>query len=701
MSDELYRTPDDVLAAFDRDWFSEQKQTFEDFIFLTSCATTDITQPYHSLSYLTAVLSAAGEKSATRDLGIEFWHYVISEPVIAELACECETRAATANDETQNHLLLFLRLLSKPDRFRHAFDTLRDPELFYELKSYIEAVGELSRLPRLLTLLSQESDIRTFASASPPGYQTDHIDLAALANGVKQGLGAPILDHFYDHHADLIAELKPVFAGFTVPFLSQLEHMLLLGWKLKQRGIKVVIGGPIAAKFVKYARRITDLRELSFAIDLIVTGEGETLIVDLARRLKAGETTDGLANLISTHDPKFPSAIHFENIDRLPAPDFSIWDYSLYASPKPGALYSPTRGCYWNKCAFCDYGLAVDGPTSPWRTRSPEHVVEDLRAASPHVKRFFFAVDVLSPSYALKLSRAIIEHQLDLLWMADFRLENTFDERNVPIFCEAGCLGAAFGMESADQAILDHIDKGTDSDRLSKIVNAFADAGVPVQLMGFTGFPGETAEQARTTFSKAKELLDKAATAAIGKYGLSKGSFVAKNPDSYGVEILSDGPDCPSIHWDIKWRHKEMIDVYPQDDFTDSLSLLRGFAYPFLGATSTLHSLLYFERYPKAPFPLPAWSHDNLPPGPFYALPLFFMTPGENPDQIIVESGLTGRLLVISPEVGELLNSLFPEMAWSRFSGNIEKQESELEILRFLTEHSLALFLSEGVQIES
>lgn len=683
-------SPADVLREFDSRWRNRTVSLGPGGVYLGICATTDITQPYHSLSYLAGSLNQSAHRALVRDFGIEFWHYVISRPVVNELARSLDDRTRSASPETQKQLSLYRDLLGHSDRFSHAFTALQDPESFYDLGTYIMAVGDLSLLPRLLTILSPTSEYRTFASASPPGYKTEYIDLLEMAEIVKRGIGAPVLDQFYDHHADAIAGVGPLYVGLTVPFLSQLEHSLYLGFKLKQRGVKVVIGGPTIAKFVKYARQIGDLEAFSFAVDYVAPGEGEGLVTKLADALAAGEKTEGIANLISTERPHPLPFVHFENVDALPSPDYSIWDYGLYASPSAGALYSPTRGCYWNKCAFCDYGLAVDGPTSPWRTRTPEKVVSDLRVASKYVRRFFFSVDVLSPSYALKLSSALIDADLDVKWMADFRLESTFDEDKVTVFQKAGCLGAAFGMESADQTTLDAIDKGTNADRLTQIVGAFADAGIPVQLMGFTGFPGETRVQADTTIQKSARLLEKAATVALGKYGLSHGSLVAKDPDAYGIEILSRYPDRPLIPWDIKWRHKTEIEVLPDDDFSGSFRLLRGFPYPFLGATSTLHSLLYFERNPRPPFPIPSWSYELMLPGRFSVIPCFYHLVEDSVS--IVMSALTGRILELPETFLRALVDLLPAGRWLRVEGAAAMEGDTRDFLTFLTEHSLALF---------
>lgn len=692
-SSDEQSNPRDVLEALDQRWLSRNNPPQPGGVILGGCATTDITQPYHSISYLVSALAEAEIATSVRDFGIEFWHYLISPAVVEQLADECGVLVDKVPPGERLHLEHLLDRISDTSRFRRAFDTLRDPDQFFDLQRYLDAVKELNSLPRLLTLLSHESEYRSFGSASPPGYNETHIDLRKMANVVRTGLGSPVLDRFYEHHAEQIAANAPVFAGFTVPFLSQLEHTLYLGSLLRNRGVTTVMGGPMAAKLVKYADDLGDLSELNFAFDYLATGEGESMIVDLVSALRHGKPAAGIRNLLQTSGSIEPPRLFFENLNKLPSPDYSIWDYGLYASPVPGALYSPTRGCYWNKCAFCDYGLSVDGPTSPWRMRTPANVVADLKAAAPYVSRFFFAVDVLSPSYAQKLSKAVIESGQQVSWMADFRLESTFDPSSVTVFKDAGCIGAAFGMESADQDTLDSIDKGTDVTRLVNVVKAFSEAEIPVQLMGFTGFPGETRLQAEITLATADRLLEDAATVALGKFGLSKGSMVARSPDEYGVEILYERPDSPAIPWDIPWQLKKDIEVYPTDDYTGSLKLLRGFAYPFLGSTSTHHSLLYFERNPKTPFEIPWWHFEHLLPGPFQAIPHFFVS--KIGGETVLESALTGRLVVVSEAVETLLESLFPDGRWWRVTQAHLEMATTIDLLEFLTENSLVMYIHE------
>ncbi|BAU88237.1 hypothetical protein SLA_7371 [Streptomyces laurentii] len=687
----LPRAVTEVLDRQDRDWTSRTAHVDSDgsVVYLACCGTTDITQPYHSLAYLAGALDHSGHSYVVRDLAIEFWHYMMSPPVVEQLRAECVKRYEEAPAE-DSLLPLFIDVLADGERFQRAFATLRDETAFYELPAYLAAVRELSLLPRLLTLLSRCATYRTFSSASPPGSEDDRINLVTLRREVEAGFGIDVVDAFYDHHADRIAALRPALVGLTIPFISQLEHSMALATRLKQRGVKVAIGGPIAAKFYKYIDDVDKLRILDFAVDYLVTGEGETLIARLADHLQKGEELGAVDNLVDIRDPRPLKRFFFEKVDSLPPPNYGVWDYSLYAAPKPGALYSPTRGCYWNKCSFCDYGLAMNAPTSPWRTRRPETVIADLKAASQYSKHFFFAVDVLSPAYALKISDALIESGLDIKWMADFRLEKSFRMENTEVFARAGCLGAAFGMESTDQEVLDLINKGTEVHRLETLVSAFADVGIPVQLMGFTGHPGETSRQAQVTLDTAEAMLESAATVALGKFGLTPGADIARRPEHYGIEVHYDPSGDVAIPWEMNWSHREEIDTYPEDDFAHSLRLIRGFPYPFLGSTSTLHSLLYFERNPKAPFPIPQWGYVDTWKA-FDVIPFYHAH--EESGTTTLLSGLTGRAVVLHPEQAKLFAALFDGGTWLRLQAKEGLSRQVRVLLDFLVKNSLAMFL--------
>ena len=58
-------------------------------------------------------------------------------------------------------------------------------------------------------------------------------------------------------------------------------------------------------------------------------------------------------------------------------------------------------------------------------------------------------------------------------------------------------MAISVGFESGNQRVLDLIDKGTRPAQVEQTIVAMNNAGVAVQIMGFTGFPTETRAEAQ------------------------------------------------------------------------------------------------------------------------------------------------------------------------------------------------------------
>src|SRR6202034_1122851 len=236
----------------------------------------------------------------------------------------------------------------------------------------------------------------------------------------------------------------------------------------------------------------------------------------------------------------FPT-VRYENVTTLGRPVYDHpWD--LYLSPERGINYSPTRGCYWNRCTFCDYGLNTDSPTSPWRERKISDVVADLsQAQQKHgIEYVSFAVDVMAPGYLERLSDAMVAANLNLRWSAELRLEKIFSGERCRKMAQSGCVCVSFGMESGNQRILDLIDKGTKVGFMSETMRNFSNARIAVQLMAFSDFPTETPEEKAETVRFIKENQDHWSTGGVRSFLLTCTSSIANNPKKLGLlEIRS------------------------------------------------------------------------------------------------------------------------------------------------------------------
>ena len=371
-------------------------------------------------------------------------------------------------------------------------------------------------------------------------------------------------------------------------------------------GKRVVFGGTAMSQLYKYLKDKQRIKAFFKLCDAIVIGEGETAICEIADckgEFSAGAQVTNTITYDRYRDVLTIPQVRYEDLTKLGAPIYDHkWD--LYFSPERGINYSPTRGCYWNRCTFCDYGLNTDKPTSPWRERRIEQVIEDLRGAQRTygVKYVYLAVDVLAPAYTDRLADAVIQSDLDIRWSAEIRLEKVFNQDRARKIAESGAVCLSFGMESGNQRVLDLIDKGTKVAYMGETMKNFANAGVAVQLMAFTGFPTETAAEEQETRQFVRDHADYWSAGGLGQFLLTGTSIIARNPEQFGITIIEtkDADIARAITYtggegsDKKSSLTEDADASFDDSAAEFPSIL---GRPWAGGTDTLHSMIYYETY--------------------------------------------------------------------------------------------------------
>lgn len=283
--------------------------------------------------------------------------------------------------------------------------------------------------------------------------------------------------------------------------------------------------------------------------------------------------------------------------------------WQLYLAPSRGINYAPTRGCYWNPCTFCDYGLNTAKPTSPWRERRIDQVITDLQTtiATEKVKYVYFAVDVMAPGYLERLSDAILDSHLDIRWGGELRMEKIFLPDRCQKMAKAGCVCVSFGMESGNQRILDLIDKGTKVQYMGETMKNFAAAGIPVQLMAFKDFPTETEAERDETVKFVKANNQYWSTGAIGTFVLTGTALVARNPGKFGIKLLEtkDLDIVRALAYSMEGetsRKQLLTEEYDAsfDDHGDIFPAVLG--RPWAGGTDSLHSMIYYQAHGRTFF---------------------------------------------------------------------------------------------------
>jgi anaerobic magnesium-protoporphyrin IX monomethyl ester cyclase len=581
----------------------------------------DPTIPYHSTAYLRGHLLQNGfENISTRDLNVEFVNYCLEAAVTSRFSDEVKSRldafasqGGLSFSEQEEFYSLWAAEKSDPEAIKRAVATMRNPETFTDYDVYGQSVKRLRRHFRLLGALSYPAEIQDFKMKGRGRFSIYHLnDLFSPDLNAKV---CYLLERFF---FDRCADDQDLQSSDCIGMSIVYDHQLLFGLHLlrlmKKRWPEklFLLGGTATSQAYKYLKDKSQLKRFFDVCDGIVVGEGETAICEIAHAEGDIKGNTKIPNLI-TYDSKsdtlrLPQSIHYENVAALGCPEYQYsWD--LYLSPERGINYSPTRGCYWNRCTFCDYGLNTDKPTSPWREKPVNVVVEDLRKISSEQKvtYVYFAVDVMAPGYLERLSDAIRESDLKIRWGAELRMEKIFSKDRCRKMAESGCVSVSFGMESGNQRVLDLIDKGTKVQYMGETMNNFADAGIAVQLMAFSHFPTETETERKETVGFVQLHKDSWSTGGIGKFVLTGTALVAKNPEKFGISLLEprDADIVRSLGYQSNVEgERRMLSAEEGDESFDETGGLfpQVLPRPWAGGTDSLHSMIYYQKYGRSFF---------------------------------------------------------------------------------------------------
>lgn len=570
---------------------------------------TDPTTPYHSIPYLVAATRAAGFGDCECvDANLEAFEY-LSQPeqvtaAIGHARAIARRRPRSRADELHLRLALSAEGL-EPEAVPAAVSVLRDPELFYHWPTYRQAGAVLQRWCNLIALQMPPGVLDGFSLQSQGG-----VNLSSSADlgdpEVLDAIARPFEGYLATGFTDHLRRRPWRLVGFSVNFTSQLPVALRMARLVRQAcpDAVIVFGGTETCDVVKCAASSAVLWRVFADADLIVPGEGEGPLVAILDAIGRGDGFDELTGVITRASAPGLPRFSYQDVSALPAPAYDVWDWDRYWSPEPVVLYSPTRGCYWNRCTFCDYGLNTDRPTSPSRERPVASVLSDLAAVSVFARTLYFAVDAMSPRYLRGLATALAEAPFGFRWSAELRLERTFPRRSVgELLSRAGCVAVAFGYESATQRILNLIDKGVSIENVPAILGELAQNGIGAQMMGFTGFPSETGTEARATYEFLHQHADLWTTAGIEEFALTPGSIVARRAQDFGIELLS-GPRAEDIHRYVPWADTGSDVSHrpgePSERIPAEYRALLGrapFSRVMVGGIDSAHTILYFARY--------------------------------------------------------------------------------------------------------
>ena len=249
------------------------------------------------------------------------------------------------------------------------------------------------------------------------------------------------------------------------------------------------------------------------SVDVVVRGEGEYTLLELVRTI---ENNGDLFNVegLAFHDENDGSLIVtpdrpiIENLDELPFPAFHLFPmekYRILNITTNVATIITTRGCPM-QCSFCS-SAALHG--HKLRRRSVENVVNEIemRLMEQNIDTIAFMDDTftLNKRFVKEFCSEIKKRDLKFWWGCTSRVD-TLDTDLQQTKKDPGCITIFIGVESADQQMLEKMNKNI---TVSKTENAFKlarEVGIRSIASCVIGMPEDTIKSMKQTIKFVKKL---------------------------------------------------------------------------------------------------------------------------------------------------------------------------------------------------
>ncbi len=571
----------------------------------------DYTYPYHSLAYVAAPLQAAGYDVEIVDLNAEWFRAIFTasrlaawrEAALGEFGELDALRRWTADDQDRAVRALQTIALTESIHPQAAIDVLRG-DSFYDFGRYSWARAQVRHFERLLALRYPSYDFYT-AFAIPP-FEAQAAGLIDAALQMQELIEDVVI---------LLRRRFPSrtfsFCGVSMPFSSHLRPGVAVLEAIGRvfPGARRIAGGTAISDVWKYRGSDRSLLPFAAVCDDLMIGESDETIVPYAAWV-AGAASDPPRNVVRLRGSEYAAAQSppFFDVRERSVPPYDWIDWDLYLSPERQVNYSPSRGCFWNRCTFCDYGLNVDTPAAPSRTMDAASALDDIRAlVDQGIRQVYLAVDAIAPAFLKRFASGLIERGISVRWSAEFFLTPQFDTAFVSLLERSGLVTASFGLESASSRVLETMGKGPGRRErvLEPVVAAFRSSGIGLQPKYFFGFPGETDDERWET---ARFLVDNRDVFSVvtncNVFALTAGSLIAREPEAFGIASIqrcADDDIGGSLEY-VLADGKLAPNPSSYGEFRGFLDVWSPFERPWAGGIDTFHTKLYLDRFGRGVF---------------------------------------------------------------------------------------------------
>ncbi len=308
-------------------------------------------------------------------------------------------------------------------------------------------------------------------------------------------------------------------------------------------------------------------------VDIVVRGEGELIIKDLANALALNEPLDDVAGITYNSNGLIKNNPDGKVIDLDAEPialPYDLLQMDRYPSVKSGRFHIQTsRGCP-HRCGFC-YNSYFN--KNKWRGKSAKRVLDEVEyilKKFPHVK----IIDPIDDNVFVdkkrveEICQGILNRKLDIQWRANCRFDylSTYDKDFLQLLERAGCVELDFGGESGSERLQQLICKDVTAEQMLQSVKNLRSWAPSIEpyVSWMSGLPGETDQDLNQTFDlmdKMSEVNPKTQHYGIFVYTPFPSPVMDFLPDQFKApQSLEEWGNIHVFHFDPPWHSKAQLE---------------------------------------------------------------------------------------------------------------------------------------------
>ena len=508
------------------------------------------TAPYLALPSLTAVLRQHGHEVIQKDVNIEMYDLFFSDAFLIWVKArmdmqlhelEAKERAGLLTDqETDQKACLETKtvwdVFELAERAESAKRVVRGEE-FYEADKLEWALNTFRELMQYISAAYYPASLVFYPMESNLGYRP----------GVSREVLACLEDDQVNVYRDVCRQLilpavhkeAPDVVGVSIGTQMQLMAGLTLCKMIKEAfpHIHITVGGNVITRLQEelpnHPRLLTEV------FDSAIMYEGEHALLWLLEALSGQRDLAAVPNLMyrDATGIQVNKEIYTEKTTALPLPDFDGLPLDSYFVPVRILPYLATRGCYWGRCTFCDHG---QGYFDQYRGLPAQDVVRQIKALKEkyRAEHFLFADESYPPALFKKVTQLLVEQEVGIKWTTLIRFEETLQDPELwKLAAKSGCCTLYYGMESANERVLNLMDKHVKKSVIENNLQQAAEVGIWNHVMAFYGFPGETREEAEETRQFLLDNKERIHSVELFYFVAYRHTPMVRNPDKFGITI--------------------------------------------------------------------------------------------------------------------------------------------------------------------